>query len=216
MEMVAAPHQSRIYHNLSRFYDGLFAPFFRARIHQTIRSLKIAPASRVLEVGVGTGLSLEAYPEHAEVLGIDLSTDMLLQAQEKVDRHGWKHIQLQPMDALNLELPDAAFDYVTAFHIVSVVPDHRRCMQEVWRVCKPGGTIVIINHLRSERPWIASTVDWLNPVTNRLGWQTKLRYEDLLAAAPIEVVRRFKTSWRSLFTVIVAKKPLDAADRSGS
>ena len=211
METAAAPHQSRIYYNLSRFYEGFFSPFFRDRIHQTIKSLKMPPGAEVLEVGVGTGLSLEAYPEHARVRAIDLSPEMLQHAQEKIDRHGWKHITLQPMDALNLEVEDESYDYVVAFHIASVVPDHRRFMQEIWRACKPGGTIVIINHLRSPRWWIASAVDLLGPVTNRLGWHTRLRYEDLLAAAPIEVVRRYKTSWRSLFTVIIAKKPAEAS-----
>lgn len=206
-QMVAAPHQSRLYYALSGLYEGVFAPFFRKRIHKTIKGLKIPPGARVLEVGVGTGLSLEAYPEHAEVLGIDLSSEMLQQAERKVRRRGWTHITLQQMDALDMPLADATFDYVMAFHIVSVVPDHRRLMQEIWRVCKPGGTVAIINHLRSEQPMIAAAVDLLNPLTNRLGWQTRLKYDDLVAAAPLQVVRRYKTSGRSLFTVIIAEKP---------
>ena len=214
--MVAAPHESRIYYALSRFYEGFFSPFFRARIHQTIRGLALPPGARVLEVGVGTGLSLEAYPPHADVTGIDLSSEMLRQAQEKIDRHGWKHIELRQMDALNLEFDDASFDYVMAFHIASVVPDSPRLVREVWRVCKPGGTVVIINHLRSERRWIARAVDLLSPLTLRLGWHTRLKYEDLMSAAPLNPRRRYKTSPRSLFTVVIAEKPAGIPARNAS
>jgi phosphatidylethanolamine/phosphatidyl-N-methylethanolamine N-methyltransferase len=210
MPVVPAPHKSRIYHNLSRFYDRIFTRFFMRRIHSTIAGLDMPPTARVLEVGVGTGLSLPAYPAHAEVLGIDLSPAMLQHAQEKIEQQGYKHITLRQMDALNLELPDASFDYVMAFHIVTVVPDCGRLVREITRVCKPGGTIVIINHLRSPRRWIAALVDLVSPFTHLLGWRTTLSYEELVGAAPIKVVRRFKTSPRSLFTVIIAEKPTGA------
>lgn len=202
-----APHRSKIYHNLSRFYDGLFAPFFQARAQATIRKLQLPPGSRALEVGVGTGLSLDAYPEHAHVSGVDLSEEMLARARAKIARHGWTHIHLQPMDALNLTFDDNTFDFVFAFHLVSVVPDSARLMREMVRVCKPGGKIVVINHLRSERKWIASLVDLLGPITNSLGWHTKLTFEDVITPAPLDQVERYKTSPRSLFTVVIARKP---------
>jgi phosphatidylethanolamine/phosphatidyl-N-methylethanolamine N-methyltransferase len=205
--MPAVPHSSRLYHGLARFYDGIFTRLIVRRIHAMIAGLQVPPGARVLEVGVGTGLSLPAYPAHAEVLGVDLSEAMLQHAREKVERHGWRHVALRQMDALNLELPDASFDYVTAFHLVSVVPDTRRLMAEITRVCKPGGTLAIVNHLRSPRRWVAALVDLLNPVTRRLGWRTTLSYEELVSAAPIRVVRRFKTSPTSLFTVLIAEKP---------
>jgi phosphatidylethanolamine/phosphatidyl-N-methylethanolamine N-methyltransferase len=211
--LMAAPHSSTIYHNLSRFYDSLFAPFFRKRIHTTIAGLKMPPGSRVLEVGVGTGLSLEAYPKHVEVVGIDLSNNMLDQARRKIDRHGWRHIALKQMDALNLDFPDEAFDYVMAFHIASVVPNCSRLMQEIARVARPNGTIVVINHLRSERRWVARLVDLLSPATNRLGWHTQLTFEDVVRPAPLQDVRRFKTSPQSLFTVVIAKKPANLPAR---
>ena len=75
------------------------------------------------------------------------------------------------------------------------------------RVCRPGGTIVVINHFRSERAPVAWVVDKVDPITRQLGWRTTLRAEDLLRAAPVELVRRYKTSPQSLFTVVVARKP---------
>jgi phosphatidylethanolamine/phosphatidyl-N-methylethanolamine N-methyltransferase len=210
----ADPHESKIYYEFSHFYDRIFTRFFFPRINSTIHGLDIPRGAKVLEVGVGTGLSLPAYPRHAEVTGIDLAPEMLEQAQRKVDREGWRHVRLAQMDALNLQFPDETFDYVTAFHVVSVVPDHERLMREIIRVCKPGGTVVIINHFRSNRAWLASLIDLLDPVTRKLGWRTTLRSSDLLATASLEVRRRFKTSGTSLFTVMIAEKPAYDSVRS--
>jgi phosphatidylethanolamine/phosphatidyl-N-methylethanolamine N-methyltransferase len=188
-------------------YDRIFTQFFRRRIQATINTLQIPPGSKVLEVGVGTGLSLDAYPHNIDVVGIDLSEDMLAQAERKRQRNGWNHIQLRQMDALNLDFPDESFDYVMAFHVVSVVPDSERLLKEIVRVCKPTGKVIIINHFRSELPWLAPMIDLLDPVTRRLGWRTTLRYSEFLEKVPLNVVRRFKTSGRSLFTVLIATKP---------
>jgi phosphatidylethanolamine/phosphatidyl-N-methylethanolamine N-methyltransferase len=201
-----APDQSFLYHRLSRVYDGLFAPLFGARSKRVIGELDIAPNTEVLEVGVGTGATLDAYPKHARVTGVDISSEMLRVAQEKVERRGWDHVRLLQMDALNLTLPSDSFDWVTAFHILTVVPDHARLMQELVRVCRPGGRIVLVNHLRSDRRWVGPLLDAVNPLTVRLGWHTKLRYEDVVAAAPIRVIKRYKTSPRSLYTAVIAEK----------
>jgi len=79
-------------------------------------------------------------------------------------------------------------------------------MREIARVCRPGGTVVIINHFRSERRWLASLIDRFDPVTRRLGWRTTLSFADLLAGVDLDLVRRFKTSPTSLFTVVIARK----------
>jgi phosphatidylethanolamine/phosphatidyl-N-methylethanolamine N-methyltransferase len=86
-------------------------------------------------------------------------------------------------------------------------------MSEMVRVCRPGGTIVIINHFRSERPLLAKFVDRLDPITCKLGWSTTLRLSDLIAGVPLELRQRYKTSPRSLFTVMIAQK-LDTAPRA--
>jgi phosphatidylethanolamine/phosphatidyl-N-methylethanolamine N-methyltransferase len=202
----ASSHRSKTYHQLADFYELLFARFFRDRIHAAVRALEIPPGARVLEIGVGTGLSLDAYPHHAQVTGIDLSQDMLRQAQEKVDEMGWRHIELRQMDALNLDFPNEHFDYLMAFHVVSVVPDHERMIAELLRVAKSGATVVIINHFRSEKRWLATVTDALDPVTRRLGWRTTLRLNDVVDSRPLEIRRVYKSSPRSLFTVVQARK----------
>jgi phosphatidylethanolamine/phosphatidyl-N-methylethanolamine N-methyltransferase len=203
----ADPHESKIYYEFSHFYDRIFTRFFYPRIVSTIRSLKIPPGAKVLEVGVGTGLSLPSYPPHADVTGIDLAPEMLELAQRKVNTEGWRHIRLLQMDALDLKFDDEEFDYITAFHVVSVVPDHAALMKEMVRVCKPGGTLVVINHFRSRRPWLATVVDRLDPVTRKLGWRTTLKCSDLFAEVPLRIERQFKTSESSLFTVVITRKP---------
>ncbi len=207
----ADPHQSKIYSEFSRFYDKIFERIFFPRIERVVRSLNIPSGARILELGVGTGLSLSAYPAHCEVIGIDLAQDMLDQAAEKVHEHGWRHVTLRRMDALNLDFPANAFDYVTAFHVVSVVPDAPRMMAEARRVCRPRGKLVIINHFRSERPLIGPLVDLADPVTRKLGWRTTLKLVDIIDGAPVSIEQKFKTSPRSLFTVVIARNEKEIA-----
>jgi phosphatidylethanolamine/phosphatidyl-N-methylethanolamine N-methyltransferase len=204
LETTAQAHQSKLYYELSQVYDLVFARFFYPRIASVIRSLRIPPGARVLELGVGTGLSLGAYPRHCQVLGVDLAPDMLEHAQERIERNGWRHISVREMNALDLTLPDASFDYVMAFHVVSVVPDAARFMNEAQRVCKSGGTIVVINHFRSEKRLLAAIDRRMEPVTRRCGWHTLSR-RDVFAEPTLQIVRVSKTSRRSLFTIVVAR-----------
>jgi phosphatidylethanolamine/phosphatidyl-N-methylethanolamine N-methyltransferase len=200
----AQPHESRLYYEFSNLYDLLFRRVFYPRIATVIRSLAIEPGARVLELGVGTGLSLDAYPAHCHVTGIDLAPDMLERAQDKVNRNGWRHVTLEQGDALNLKFPDDSFDYVMAFHVVSVVPDPVRMMAEARRVCRPGGVITIINHFRSPNPTIGRFMRTIDPITRWLGWTT-LKLSDVLDRRALHVERQWKTSPRSLFTIVVAR-----------
>jgi phosphatidylethanolamine/phosphatidyl-N-methylethanolamine N-methyltransferase len=211
----AQPHESRLYYEFSHLYDLLFRRVFYPRIARVIRSLAIEPGARVLELGVGTGLSLDAYPSHCQVTGIYLAPDMLERAQDKVNQNGWRHITLEQGDALALKFPGDSFDYVMAFHVVSVVPDPDRMMAEAQRVCRPGGVIAIINHFRSPKPAIARLQRTIDPITRWLGWTT-LRLPDVLDHRTLHVERQWKTSSRSLFTIVVARnaKVLPAARRT--
>jgi phosphatidylethanolamine/phosphatidyl-N-methylethanolamine N-methyltransferase len=207
------PHHSRIYSDLAGIYDHVFTRVFRRRIDQVIKGLRIPEHAKVLEVGIGTGLSVDAYPRHADVIGIDLSQDMLDHAAQKMDplRHG--HIRLQQGDALNLAFPDESFDYVTAFHVITVVPDPKRMLDEMVRVCRPGGKIVIINHFSSERALIRFVVDRVDPITRHLGWSTKLRLRDVVDPGVLVLEKRYKTKPWSLFTIVEARKLDDESPR---
>ena len=210
------PHTSRIYSDLSGFYDHVFTRVFAERIDYVVEGLNIPEGARVLEVGVGTGLSLDAYPPHCDVTAIDLSAEMLERAEQKKDpaRHG--HIKLVQMDAQNLEFEDQTFDFVTGFHVVTVVPDPKRLVDEMTRVCKSDGQVVIINHFSSERPVIRAMVNMIDPVTRYLGWSTRLRLCDVLDDGCLGPVNRYKTSPFSLFTIVEARKFSEAAARGGA
>jgi phosphatidylethanolamine/phosphatidyl-N-methylethanolamine N-methyltransferase len=209
------PHESAFYYEFSNLYDVLFGRVFYPRIAKVIRSLNIEPGARVLEIGVGTGLSLDAYPSHCHVTGIDLAPDMLERAQDRVDQNGWRHITLAQGDALDLQFDDSSFDYVMAFHVISVVPDPHRMLAEARRVARPGGVITIINHFRSQKPAVARLQRTIDPITRKLGWTT-LRLPDVLDRRALHVEREWKTSPRSLFTIVVARNAKGVATVSGA
>jgi phosphatidylethanolamine/phosphatidyl-N-methylethanolamine N-methyltransferase len=200
------PHDSRIYADKAHLYDHVFDRVFTRRIEWVMGNLEIASGAEILEVGVGTGLSLDAYPPHCRVTAIDLSNEMLEYAAEKQHPERHAHIELRQGDAQNLEFDDNSFDVVTTFHVITVVPDPHLMLAEMARVCKPGGTIVIINHFSSPRALIRGVVNCMDPVTRYLGWSTRLSLDDLFANSPLKLKRRYKSSPTSLFTIVEAEK----------
>src|SRR4030095_7429634 len=204
-------YQSKLYSEFADIYDKVFARIFYPRIAAVIRALNIAPGAKVLELGVGTGLALDAYPSHCHVAGVDFAPDMLEHAQQRINLNGWRHINVQEMDAMNLKLSDSSFDYVMAFHVVSVVPSAARMMREAQRVCKPDGKIVVINHFRSEKKLLAALDRGLEPITRRWGWHTLDRGE-VFNGLSVDLERVYKTSRRSLFTIAVARNRKAAPD----
>jgi phosphatidylethanolamine/phosphatidyl-N-methylethanolamine N-methyltransferase len=203
---MAEPHQSRVYSDLSYLYDSIFGRAFVDHEQQVIESLSFRPGQQVLEVGVGTGISLGAYPPYVRVLGIDPSDDMLAHAIAKIQGNGAGHIELRKGDAQQLEFPDDSFDWVTSFHVMTVVPEPRRMMDEMVRVCKPGGRIVLVNHFASPNPLLYFMGTIINPVTKLLGWTTRLRASDVLDRQRISVERHEPLTWLSIHYAIVARK----------
>jgi phosphatidylethanolamine/phosphatidyl-N-methylethanolamine N-methyltransferase len=139
----------KIYAAYSNVYDALFKRFFYPRIKRAISDMDIKPGERVLDVGVGTGLSLSVFPKHCKVVGIDLSTEMLGKAKKKITAQKLDNIKVVSMDAMRIGFEDNSFDKVFLSHVVSVVPDPYRVMAEVRRVCRKGGQVVIVNHFKS-------------------------------------------------------------------
>jgi len=112
-------------------------------------------------------------------------------------------LKVLEMDALNLAFTDNSFDYVTAFHTVSVVPDPIRMLAEAKRVCRPGGKIVIINHFTTDLPIVGPLTEAIDPVTRHLGWRTNLKLAPFLEATDFSVEEIYKISKLSLYTIIV-------------
>ncbi|MEX0804758.1 MAG: methyltransferase domain-containing protein [Candidatus Binatia bacterium] len=199
-------HESKIYAEFAPLYDKIFGKIFYSRLERVIEDLEIPPGAKILEVGAGTGTSFPAYPTHCEVTGIDLAPDMLARARQKIKENGWSHFKVMEMNALSLDFPDNTFDYVMAFHVVTVVPDPIRMIAEAKRVCTPGGKIVIVNHFTSDVPVLGSMTEALDPLTKKLGWRTNLRLKPFIEAADLSVERAYKLSKTSLYTVVLGTK----------
>ena len=200
------PHSSPLYKTFVPAYQAIWPKVAGKRIQGAIRSLDISSGAQVLEVGVGTGMSLSGYPADVKVTGVDLSESMLAEAEKLIADQQWSHIQVAPMNAEDLLFPDSSFDFVTSFHTISVVSDPRLMMSEIVRVCKPGGRIMIINHFRSPNPLVARVVDSAGNLTKRLGWRTDLELQEILREFPLQLDDRYKPNPMSLFTVIKATR----------
>jgi phosphatidylethanolamine/phosphatidyl-N-methylethanolamine N-methyltransferase len=198
-------HESKIYAEFAPLYDKIFGKIFYSRLEQVIENLDIPPGAKVLEVGAGTGTSFPAYPTHCDVIGIDLAPDMLTRARQKIEDNGWAHLKVLEMNALDLKFSDNTFDYVMAFHVVTVVPDPVRMINEAKRVCKPGGRIVVVNHFTSDFPLLGSLTEALDPLTRWLGWRTDLRLKPFIATTNLSVERVYKLSKASLYTVLLGR-----------
>ena len=199
-------HESKLYSEFAPLYDKIFGKIFYSRLERVIEELDIPPGAEVLEMGAGTGTSFPAYPSHCEVTGIDLAPDMLSRAQRKIRDNGWTHLKVLEMNALDLEFPDDTFDYVMAFHVVTVVPDPVRMIAEAQRVCKPGGNIVIVNHFTSDFPLLGSLTEALDPLTRWLGWRTNVRLKPFIETTSLAVEKVYKLSKGSLYTVVLGRK----------
>lgn len=134
------------YRRYANIYDLVFGPVLEPGRRRMVERMACKPGESVLEIGVGTGLSLRHYPASTHITGIDLSRDMLAKASIRVKRAGWDNVSLMHMDAQQLAFDDNSFDKVAVMYVASVVPDPDAMMREIRRVCRPGGDIYVVNH----------------------------------------------------------------------
>ena len=175
----------RVYEKLAGVYDFTFGPTLHPGRLEAIRRMAIRPGSRVLEVGVGTGINLPLYPSACLVTGIDLSTPMLEKAQGRIARKGLVNCDVLPMDAAAMDFPDDTFDIVYAPYLISVVPDPVQVAREMRRVCKPGGRIIILNHFKSANPVLSRIETAISPLTVHIGFKADLCLNGFLAQAEL-------------------------------
>jgi phosphatidylethanolamine/phosphatidyl-N-methylethanolamine N-methyltransferase len=158
---------------------------------------------RVLEVGVGTGLSLPDYKRHLEVVGIDLSPEMLEKARERVGQEGLDHVTgLHEMDASNLKFADASFDSVVAMFVMTVVPEPEKVMRELSRVVKPGGEVLLVNHFSQTegvRGWVERR---MAPFADKIGWRSVFDLTRVQVCDDLELIERKALRPLGLFTMV--------------
>jgi len=184
---LSVEYVEKVYNRTARFYDRIFGPFFRSGREIAPQLLELYPGAQLLEVGIGTGLSLPALPKNIEITGIDLSQRMLDVAQKRLEKENFRHVKLKRMDATHLEFPNASFDRVLAAYFISTVPDPVRVIQEMKRVCKPGGYLVFLNHFRNELPVLGSVEKLLSPLFYRIGFRTDLDVHNLMEECGLEI-----------------------------
>jgi phosphatidylethanolamine/phosphatidyl-N-methylethanolamine N-methyltransferase len=168
-------------------YDAVFGPVFRQGRQAAVVAAE-AIGGRILEVGVGTGLSLPAYGTANQIVGIDISEPMLAKARERVRRQNLTQVESVGWgDAEQLDFPDASFDVVVAQYVVTAIPNPERGLDEFVRVVRPGGEIILTTRIGAEQGLRGKIEGALMPVTSRLGWRTEFswgRYENWLNASP--------------------------------
>jgi phosphatidylethanolamine/phosphatidyl-N-methylethanolamine N-methyltransferase len=170
---------ARAYARWAPIYDLVFGVVFdRGRKASIAAAERIG--GRILEVGVGTGLSLPDYSWNNRLTGIDLSAPMLRKAKERAAQHRLTNVDgLAVMDAQHLGFQDGVFDVVVAQYVITAVPDPEATLDEFARVLKPGGEIILVNHLGAESGLRAAFEQWFAPLARRLGWRPEFRWERL-------------------------------------
>ncbi|WP_413868982.1 class I SAM-dependent methyltransferase [Albidovulum sp.] len=187
-------------------YDFTFGRISQAGRRRAVEHVN-RRAGRVLEIGVGTGLSLDRYAPHLEVTGIDVSTDMLDKARAKVaEKHLTNVVRISEMDARALTFPDGHFDTVVAMHVISVVPDPDKVMEEMARVCRPGGEVLIVGHFARERGFLAALERLFAPLADVIGWHSDFALSRVLGAPGLSVTASRPVPPFGLFTFLVQRK----------
>lgn len=173
------------YDRWAPIYDLVFGPVFRQG-----RSLAIDAATRVggrvLEVGVGTGISLPGYGRNCRLTGIDISDGILEKARERVKKLRLSNVDaIEVMDAEALDYADESFDVIVAQYVITAVPNPERALDEFVRVVRPGGEIIITTRIGAGEGLRGRIEKLLMPITSRLGFRTEFpweRYERWAAA----------------------------------
>ena len=155
------------YDRISKIYDLLEQPMELAAMKKWRREVTEALEGKVLEVGVGTGKNIPHYPEGVDITAIDFSEKMLAKAREKAGRQK-KNPRLILMDAQDMSFEDNTFDMVFTTCVFCSVPDPIEGLKEIKRVCKPGGKIIMLEHVRSEKKILGPIMDFFNPLTVNL------------------------------------------------
>jgi phosphatidylethanolamine/phosphatidyl-N-methylethanolamine N-methyltransferase len=199
VDVTSVRHAYRRWAPIYDFTFGTIANAGRKHVVNIINRRK----GRVLEVGVGTGLSLPAYASHLKVTGIDLSPEMLDKARWRVGRERLHNVEgLHEMDAGALAFPDESFDTVVAMYVLTVVPDSDKVMRELERVCAPGGEVILVNHFSQDEGIRGFLERRLAPLAGTIGWRSIFTLDRALVCDDLRLAER-KTLWPfGLFTML--------------
>lgn len=193
----------------SKFYDSFFTPLVASRQRRAIGQMKLKPGDRILDVGIGTGMTLMWYPRDVYVVGVDISIGMLEKAQQRKVENNLSNCHLIHADAMLPPFAQGSFDHALITHTVSVVPDPKKLMDWTKHVVKPGGRIVLSNHFRSTHPVFGRIErNVINPLCSAINWTHVMELEDLMKCADLELEYRCKTTALDFWQIVVmANRP---------
>jgi phosphatidylethanolamine/phosphatidyl-N-methylethanolamine N-methyltransferase len=194
---------SRTYDLWSKFYDGSFGRLVERRQRAALAHLPLKSGDRVLDMGVGTGMTLPHYPRDVNVVGFDLSQGMLAEAAAKCRQLGLDHCRLVRGDAMFPPFAPGSFDHIVICHTISVVSDPTRLLQWAAQLVKPGGKVVVLNHFQSTRPLMAALERWFNPMFVKIGWRSDLALEDVLEDSGLTMTYGFKLRCFDIWRIVV-------------
>ncbi|HET6248439.1 MAG TPA: methyltransferase domain-containing protein [Tepidisphaeraceae bacterium] len=205
----------KIYDIHSMFYDATFGRLVKRRIAQGIAHMNIQRDDRVLDLGIGTGVSLNFYPhDRGKIFGVDLSGGMLREARKKIREQERTNAVVFQADAMRLPFGDDTFDHVFISHVISVVSDPYKLVAEAQRVAKPGARIVVVNHFQSTNRFLAMLEKWACPLCTKLGWRSDLALQDLITKTGVEIDYRFKLESLDLWETVVMTNTKSALARA--
>jgi phosphatidylethanolamine/phosphatidyl-N-methylethanolamine N-methyltransferase len=202
------------YDRWAPIYDLIFNLPFQPGRRAAARAAEQAAGAEgeILVVGVGTGLELPLLPATTRVMGVDLSPPMLDVARKRVNRMGLAQVKaLLEMDAQALGFADGAFDVALAPYVMSVLPDPAKALDEMWRVVRPGGELVVMNHFAAEKGWRVGVETAMESAAHWLGWRPRFPYSavgDWLARRPeARLIERRELPPLKMFTLLRIGKP---------
>ena len=167
----------KAYDRWAPVYDLVFGPVFERGRRAAIAAAEQV-GGRILEVGVGTGISLPDYSPTNRIVGVDISAAMLDKARTRVTELGLAHVEgLEVMDAERLTFPSESFDVVVAQYVITAVPNPEAALDEFARVLKPDGEIVILSRVGAEAGLRRTVEHWFAPAARKLGWRTEFAWE---------------------------------------
>ena len=195
-----------VYRDISSWYDYFFGPTLHGARLAAMPRLPIGSGDKILEVGVGTGINALLYPKHCDVTGIDFSSSMLRKAKRRLSQHSVRNVDLLKMDAASLEFEDNSFDCVYAPFVISVVPDPVKVVQEMHRVCRVGGHVIVLNHFLSENRFLARTERLISPLTVHIGFKADVDLSSFIARSGFRPVSIERVSVPKLWSLLTFQK----------
>jgi len=188
-------------------YDRVFGMVIQRPIRAVVAEVNLLPPSRILEVGVGTGIALPRYDHKHRIVGIDLSRAMLDRAERRVSDSRLDNIEaLVEMDAGNLTFADGSFDAAVAMFVMTVVPDPQRVLDEVIRVVRPGGRVFLVNHFSTDKGPRAWVERGLSRFSAKLGWRPEFPRDQVLGRPELRLIERRSVRSFDIFTMLVFER----------